>query len=154
MQRGGGDASQRALNTAMGVLDEGGLLGIYPEGTRAPDMRLHKGHTGVARLSLGCNVPVIPVGIVGTRAVQPPGSNVMRPFHEVTVRFGPPLTFQGDRGTVTTGDCAGPADGSGDRTEGSEQVQLRDLTDALMSEIARLSGQEYVDHYATRTKAR
>jgi 1-acyl-sn-glycerol-3-phosphate acyltransferase len=154
MQRGGGDASQRALNTAMGVLDEGGLLGIYPEGTRAPDPRLHKGHTGVARLSLGCDVPIIPVGIVGTRAVQPPGSRMMRPFHEVTVRFGPPLTFQCNGRLVTTGDCAGPAGGAGDQTDGSEQVQLRDLTDALMSEIARLSGQEYVDHYATKSKAR
>ncbi len=57
------------------------MLGIYPEGTRAPDARLHKGHTGVARLSLRCDVPIIPVGIVGTRAVQPPGSNFMRPFH-------------------------------------------------------------------------
>ncbi len=81
MQRGGGDASQRALNTAMEVLDEGGLLAIYPEGTRAPDVRLHKGpHRGGPPVP-GCDVPIIPVGIVGTRAVQPPGSNLMRPFH-------------------------------------------------------------------------
>ena len=73
MHRQGGDASQRALDTAREVLDAGKLLGIYPEGTRAPDQRLHKGHTGVARLSLRCGVPIIPVGIAGTRAVQPPG---------------------------------------------------------------------------------
>ena len=97
MNRSGGDASQRALDTATAVLDRGGLLGIYPEGTRAPDPRLHKGHTGVARLSLRCDVPVIPVGIVGTRAVQPPGSNIMRPFHAVTVRFGPPVTYRACR---------------------------------------------------------
>ena len=109
MQRSGGDASQRALNTAMGVLDGGGLLAIYPEGTRAPDPRLHKGHTGVARLSLACDVPVIPVGIIGTRAVQPPGSNLMRPFHSVTVRFGPPLAYERNGRTVTTGVCEEPA---------------------------------------------
>ncbi len=127
MQRAGGDASQRALNTAMGVLDGGGLLAIYPEGTRAPDERLHKGHTGVARLSLACDVPVIPVGIIGTRAVQPPGSNLMRPFHRVTVRFGPPLAYERNGRTVTTGVCGtgvgtsgrkGPGRGEGPRCPG------------------------------------
>jgi 1-acyl-sn-glycerol-3-phosphate acyltransferase len=152
MQRAGGDASQRALNTAMGVLDRSGLLGIYPEGTRAPDLRLHKGHTGAARLSLACGVPIIPVGIVGTRAVQPPGSRVMRPFHQVTVRFGPPLTYRCEGRSVTTGVPAGRAEG-GEEAVGSEQAELRELTDALMSAIAGLSGQEYVDHYATKAKA-
>jgi 1-acyl-sn-glycerol-3-phosphate acyltransferase len=151
MNRGGGDASQRALDTAMTVLDSGGLLGIYPEGTRAPDLRLHKGHTGVARLALRCDVPIIPVGIVGTRAVQPPGSNLMRPFHPVTIRFGPPLTYVYEGKTTITGRCADPDQGQ--RTRLLDQAELRALTDALMAEIARLSGQEYVDHYATRAKA-
>jgi 1-acyl-sn-glycerol-3-phosphate acyltransferase len=132
MRRQGGDASQRALDTAREVLDAGKLLGIYPEGTRAPDQRLHKGHTGVARLSQRCGVPIIPVGIAGTRAVQPPGCRLMRPFHTVTIRFGPPMS--GDPG----------------RSDTDDQTELRALTDQLMSEIARRSGQEYVDHYAGR----
>jgi 1-acyl-sn-glycerol-3-phosphate acyltransferase len=156
MQRTGGDASQRALDTATKVLDEGGLLGIYPEGTRAPDLRLHKGHTGVARLALGCDVPIIPVGLVGTRAVQPPGSKLMRPFHSVTIRFGPPVSYQRHGVTVTTGqwgDALGSGGSGGDGpTNKHEQVELRELTDTLMSEIARLSGQEYVDCYAKRTR--
>ena len=158
MQRSGGDASQRALTTAMGVLDGGGLLAIYPEGTRAPDTRLHRGHTGVARLSQGCGVPVIPVGMSGTRAVQPPGSRFMRPFHRVTVRFGPPLTVEsapstpGETATPgETGPTAGCEEG-GDATD-RDQAELRRLTDTLMGEIARLSGQEYVDHYARRVKS-
>jgi 1-acyl-sn-glycerol-3-phosphate acyltransferase len=146
MQRSGGDASQRALDTATEVLNQGKLLGIYPEGTRAPDFRLHRGHTGVARLSLSCDVPIIPVGIVGTRAVQPPGSRFMRPFHRVTVRFGPAVTYLRDGALVTTGNC-------GDAVPESEKVELRELTDSLMAEIARLSGQEYVDQYAHRAKA-
>jgi 1-acyl-sn-glycerol-3-phosphate acyltransferase len=151
MQRGGGDASQRALDTAQEVLRGGDLLGIYPEGTRSPDPRLHKGHTGVARLALGCGVPIIPVGIVGTREVQPPGSRFMRPFRPVTVRFGPPLDFP--RHGATAGDpCPDPAGGAPDDRD--EQFELRALTDALMTEIARLSGQEYVDHYANRSPAR
>ncbi len=143
MNRDGGDASQRALDTATGVLEGGGVLAIYPEGTRAPDERLHKGHTGVARLCLGCKVPVVPVGICGTRVVQPPGSRLMRPFRTITVRFGPPLDVAD--GTV------GADNGQG--SDGPDTAdEYRRVTDALMAEIARLSGQEYVHTYAKRSK--
>jgi 1-acyl-sn-glycerol-3-phosphate acyltransferase len=140
------------VDTAKEVLDSGQVLAIYPEGTRAPDERLHKGKTGVARLALGCGVPVIPVGITGTRAVQPPGSMVMRPFRTVTIRFGPPLVYRLDGTEITTGRCGEPASGAGGRPD-ADQVELRTLTDTLMAEIARLSGQQYVDHYAKRTHA-
>jgi 1-acyl-sn-glycerol-3-phosphate acyltransferase len=143
LNRDGGDKSQRALDTATAVLNSGNLLAIYPEGTRAPDLRLHRGHTGVARLALKCDVPIIPVGIVGTRAVQPPGNRLMRPFHAVTIRFGPPVTYLRDGSVVTTGHCGTPA-------PDSEKVELRDLTDSLMAAIGLLSGQEYVDQYAHR----
>ena len=146
IRRDGGDTSQRALDTATEVLNSGHLLAIYPEGTRAPDPRLHKGHTGVARLSLACDVPIIPVGIIGTRAVQPPGRNLMRPFRAITIRFGPPVSYLRNGELITTGRC-------GDPVCGPEQVELRELTDTLMSEIGRLSGQEYVDHYAKRPRA-
>jgi len=139
MQRSGGDASQRALDTAREVLEAGGVLGIYPEGTRAPDARLHRGHTGVVRLALGCGVPLVPVGLQGTRRVQPPGRRLMRPFHAVTVRFGPPL----DVGTVGAGEAA---------VAGHDSAVLRAVTDELMHTIAGLSGQEYVDEYASRSK--
>ena len=152
MNRSGGDASQRALDTATTVLQSGGVLAIYPEGTRAPDVRLHKGKTGVARLSLGCDVPVIPVGILGTRKVQPPGSLFMRPFHSITVRFGPPVSYPTDGGQVVTGRSRSTVPiGDGARCE-VDQSTLRALTDALMADIAGLSGQEYVDEYASRKR--
>ncbi len=131
MRREGGNASRRALDTATEVLRGGRLLGIYPEGTRAPDARLHRGHTGAARLAQHCRIPLIPVGIAGTRAVQPPGSHFMRPFRSVTIRFGPPVPL-------------GPPD------QDEDQNQLRALTDALMTSIAQLSSQQYVDEYAKR----
>ncbi len=152
MNRSGGDASQRALDTAKEVLDSGDLLAIYPEGTRAPDSRLHKGKTGVARLAVGCDVPVIPVGIVGTRVVQPPGSMFMRPFRTVTIRFGTPLSYNHDGEEVVTGRCGDGASGAGSGRPDAEQIELRTLTETLMSEIAGLSGQEYVDHYAKRPR--
>jgi 1-acyl-sn-glycerol-3-phosphate acyltransferase len=171
MNRGGGDASQRALDTARDVLNGGSILGIYPEGTRAPDQRLHKGHTGVARLALGCGVPVIPVGLVGTRGIQPPGSRLMRPFHAVTIRFGPPLdvgrvvpsgsTTNGSSQRDSTTNGSSPSDSTtngsspnGSNHEGSpEPDRLREATDELMRAIANLSGQEYIDQYAKRAPA-
>jgi 1-acyl-sn-glycerol-3-phosphate acyltransferase len=133
MRREGGSASERALATAREVLTDGGILGIYPEGTRSPDGRLYRGHTGVARLGLGCGVPIIPVGMVGTTEVQPRGSNLMRPFRRITVRFGEPLDLSRFEGTSAT-----------------DPLALRAVTDELMFEIRRLSGQVYVDRYAKR----
>lgn len=133
MRREGGSASERALAAASDVLESGGVLGIYPEGTRSPDGRLYRGHTGVARLAIGCRVPVVPVGLVGTSDVQRPGSNLPRPFKRVQVRFGPPLDV-----SHYSSDAAG------------DPLALRRLTDELMFEIAALSGQAYVDRYAKK----
>ena len=133
MRREGGSASERALAAARDVLQAGDVLGIYPEGTRSPDGRLYRGHTGVARLALGCGVLVVPVGLVGTDKVQRPGSNLPRPFKRVTVRFGKPLD-----GAFYAEDA------------GTDPLALRAFTDELMFEIRALSGQEYVDRYAKR----
>jgi len=133
MRREGGSASERALAAARDVLVAGKVLGIYPEGTRSPDGRLYRGHTGVARLALGCGAPVIPVGLVGTARVQRPGSNLPRPFKKVTVRFGPPLDLGRQRGDAA-----------------ADPLAQRLVTDELMFEIRSLSGQEYVDRYAKR----
>lgn len=133
IDRSGGDASAAALDAATQVLRRGELFGIYPEGTRARDGRLHKGHTGVARLALRTNSPIIPVGIVGSREVQPPDARFPKPFMHVSVRFGDPI------------DVCRYADRANDR------LILRQITDEVMYEIRNLSGQDYVDHYATKT---
>ncbi len=133
MRREGGSASERALATAKEVLTDGGVLGIYPEGTRSPDGRLYRGHTGVARLAIGCGVTVIPVGLVGTTDVQPRGSKMMRPFRSVTIRFGPPLDVSRFEDASAT-----------------DPLALRSVTDELMFEIRRLTDQVYVDRYAKR----
>ncbi|MHB8329242.1 MAG: lysophospholipid acyltransferase family protein [Acidimicrobiales bacterium] len=133
MRREGGSASERALAAARDVLQSGGVLGIYPEGTRSPDGRLYRGHTGVARLAIGCGVPVIPVGLVGTAEVQRPGSNLPRPFKQVKVRFGAALDVSRIAGQSA-----------------NDALALRALTDELMFEIRQLTGQRYVDRYAKR----
>jgi 1-acyl-sn-glycerol-3-phosphate acyltransferase len=114
------------------VLDAGELFGIYPEGTRARDGKLHKGHTGVARLALRTCSPIVPVGIIGTDEVQPPDARMPKPFRRVHIRFGRPISVERyvDRA--------------------NDRMLLRQITDEVMYEIRNLSGQEYVDSYAGR----
>jgi 1-acyl-sn-glycerol-3-phosphate acyltransferase len=133
IDRSGANAAEGALKTAKRILDEGELFGIYPEGTRSHDGKLYRGKTGVARLALETKVPVIPVAVVGTDVVAPPGETFGR-FTRPMVRFGTPLDFS--------------------RYEGMENDRyiLRSITDEIMYEIMRLSGQEYVDMYASRAK--
>jgi 1-acyl-sn-glycerol-3-phosphate acyltransferase len=133
IDRSGGDSSRKALDAAAGVLEAGELFGIYPEGTRSRDGRLHRGHTGPARLALRTGAPLVPVGLVGTRQIQPPGRNVPKPFRPCVIRIGRPIDVGHYR----------------DRPD--DHLILRELTDELMFEIRALSGQEYVDEYATRT---
>ncbi len=74
------------------MLEAGELFGIYPEGTRARNGKLHKGHTGLARLSLRTGAPIVPVGIIGTDQVQPPDARFPAPFRRVHIRFGRPIS--------------------------------------------------------------
>jgi 1-acyl-sn-glycerol-3-phosphate acyltransferase len=135
IRRTGGSASERALETARtDVLGEGHLLGLYPEGTRSMDEFVHKGRTGVTRLSRECGVPIIPVGIVGTVDVQPVNSKFMRPFKTVTIRFGAPMRMD-------------PPEDPAHPLENHDHTQCRDFTDQLMHEIARLSDRPYIDEY-------
>ena len=136
IRRGGGPASERALESAAEILRKGGLFGIYPEGTRSPDDRLHKGHTGVARLALQTGAPIFPVAILGTRQVQPIGAKLMRPFRKVEIRIGEPIDVAGRFGKRK-----------------DDPMVLRQITDEVMFEISKLSGKEYVDRYASREKA-
>lgn len=140
IRRGGGRESERALEAAREVLADGHLLAVYPEGTRGVDGRVHRGRTGVARLSRECHVPVVPVGISGTVAVQPVDSRILRPFRTVTVRFGAPMTMV---------PAADPSDPMADH----DHAECRSFTDRLMREIASLSGSQYVDEYVSRRPA-
>jgi 1-acyl-sn-glycerol-3-phosphate acyltransferase len=134
MDRSGGSASDGALNSGLAVLRKGGLFGIYPEGTRSPDGRLYRGRTGVARLALKAGVPVLPVAMVGTERIQPPGK-VIPKIARVGVKIGAPLDFSRYQGLE------------------DDRFVLRSVTDELMYELMSLSGQEYVDMYASHAKA-
>lgn len=131
VDRSGGRRSEAALITGLKVLSDGNCLGIYPEGTRSPDGRLYKGRTGLVRLALESGAPIVPVAMFDTDKIQPTGK-VIPKIMRVKMIFGEPIYLKGD----------------------STNLQLlRDLTDDLMRKIQELSGQEYVDIFATRRKA-
>ena len=133
IDRSGGKASEASLNTGLKVLAEGSMLGIYPEGTRSPDGKLYRGRTGVARMVLEAGVPVIPVAMIDTEKVMPIGTRLPK-VRRIGIIFGEPLDFT--------------------RFEGMEgdRFVLRSVTDEIMYELRGLSGQEYVDVYASSVK--
>ena len=133
IDRSGGKASEASLNTGLAVVAKGNVLGIYPEGTRSPDGKMYRGRTGVARMILEGHVPVVPVAMIDTEKVMPIGKKLPK-VRRVGVIFGEPLDFT--------------------RFEGmeSDRFILRSITDEIMYELSRISGQEYVDVYASSVK--
>jgi len=132
--RGAGEA---AIRSGIAVIERGELFGVYPEGTRSPDGKLYRGKVGgLARVALATGAPVIPVAMIDTEKVQPPGQVVPNFGVRPGIRVGRPLDFSRYQGM------------EGDR------FILRSVTDEVMYEIMKLSGQEYVDIYATAAKRR
>jgi 1-acyl-sn-glycerol-3-phosphate acyltransferase len=133
VDRTGPRAAQDMLDTALELLRQGQLFGIYPEGTRSPDGRLYRGRIGVGWLAINSGLPVIPVAMKGTDRMLPPGRVVPRPG-QIQIIIGEPLTF-------------GP-----EVTQGPGAKARRAVTDEVMRAIQQLSGQEYVPVYATTRK--
>ena len=133
VDRSGGKASDAAIRAGLRVLGRGEILGIYPEGTRSADGRLYRGKTGIARIALEAHCPVVPVAMIDTEKIQPPG-RVVPSLGRVGVRIGRPLDFSRYEGL------------EGDR------FVLRSVTDEIMYELMLLSGQEYVDVYSAAMK--
>jgi 1-acyl-sn-glycerol-3-phosphate acyltransferase len=119
-----------ALDEISHVLDDGHLVGLFPEGTRSRDGHLHRGHVGAAHLALSTGAPIVPVGIEGTDAIMPSGALIVRPFRRATLRVGDPIRVE-ELGFSRSTNRA-----------------RRDVTDRLMAAIRALSHQRYDDHYA------
>jgi 1-acyl-sn-glycerol-3-phosphate acyltransferase len=134
MDRGGARSAQATLEAAVELLRAGELFGFYPEGTRSPDGRLYRGRSGIGWLALNSGAPVIPVAMMGTRKMLPPGAPLPRPAR-IEIRIGKPLEF---------GHLAGEPPAKARRV----------VADEVMRAIGELSGQEYVHLYASDVKTR
>jgi len=135
VNRGAASAASAAVDIVSENVNNGIAFGIYPEGTRSPDGRLYKGRTGVAKVALATGAPVVPVAVIGTDKLNPVGSAMWRP-HRIDIRFGKAIEFSRYDGLA------------GDRWA------ERAIVDQIMSAIAELSEQEYVDVYASSVKDR
>lgn len=130
VERAGGRAALTAFDAAIPALRGGDLVAVYPEGTRSPDGRLYRGRTGVARLAVAAGVPIVPVGVTGTDKVQPIGQLYPSPMRGViSIKFGKPIETMG---------------------RSDDRHALRELTDQVMTDIQRLTGQEYIPRYAPK----
>ncbi len=127
LRRGSPAGARQAIDDALGVLDRGGVVGVYPEGTRSRDGKLHRGNLGPARLAATSGAPIVPVGLLGTDEVQAPDQRLPRLRKRVAVRFGEPMRL---------------------RASASDRARLRGATDELMADIADLCGQSYDDRFA------
>lgn len=134
VERADARAAAESLQIAERVLDQGGAFGIYPEGTRSRDGRLHRGRTGVARLALSSGAPIIPCGLVGTAGLQPPDARVPRPA-KITITFGPAI------------------DVASLQSRYRKAALLRAITDAVMDAIGDMSLQERSGRYASDVNA-
>ena len=135
IDRSGGKASEASLKTGLKALGEGKVLGIYPEGTRSPDGRLYRGRTGVARLILEGEVTVVPVAMFDTDKVMGVGSSRLS-LHKIGIKIGKPVDLSSYLGK--------PADGA----------VLRSIANEITSAIQTLSGQEFVDTYASSARSK
>jgi len=130
VDRSGGRRSEAALLTGLDLLAGGACIGIYPEGTRSPDGKLYKGRTGIARMAIESGAAIVPVAMFNTAEIQPTGQVVPK-VQRVEMIFGEPLYYTGDT---------------------SDLKVLRQITDEIMEKLQQLSGQEYVDMYASEAK--
>ncbi|MBW8806632.1 MAG: 1-acyl-sn-glycerol-3-phosphate acyltransferase [Catenulisporales bacterium] len=130
---GSRNATTAALDGAVAVLQRGGLFGIYPEGTRSPDGKLYRGRTGIAEIALRTGTPIIPIGIIGTDRIQPPGKKLPR-LGRVTIRIGAPIDLTEAKAL------------------GKPALVRRAITDEVIEQIQKLSGQEYRPVYASDVK--
>ncbi|HJD77912.1 MAG TPA: 1-acyl-sn-glycerol-3-phosphate acyltransferase [Corynebacterium pollutisoli] len=137
VERGAANAGDATLAAARTVLDRGDVLGIYPEGTRSPDGRIYKGRTGMARIALATDAPIVPLAMIGSRDANPIGTWIPRP-RKVRMKVGEPI------------DGRAYVESLGIDPDSREAA--RPLTDHVMAVLTELSGQPYVDMYASEAK--
>lgn len=133
IDRAGGEKSQAAMDAAESVLRRGELFGIFPEGTRSRDGMLYKGKTGAARLAMKVGCPIFPVGIRGTREIQPPDARAPRLRGVVHIDIGAPV----DPGRYSA--------------RRDDHDVCREMIDEVMFEIRSMTGQEYRNVYSVKS---
>jgi 1-acyl-sn-glycerol-3-phosphate acyltransferase len=95
IDRGNPDSAVRLMEKVTAILDDGIPVLTFPEGTRSHDGRLGRFHSGPARIAVARQVPLIPIGVVGTAALMPRGSATYPAQAHVSIHVGPPIPTTG-----------------------------------------------------------
>jgi len=114
----------KVFEVAIKYLNKGNIIGMYPEGTRTLDGKMTRAKTGIARLALQAKVPVVPSGITNTFEILKKGKRIPA-FKRGELRIGKPITFKKYYDKPIT------------------KKLLREITNIIMKEIAKLSGKKY-----------
>ena len=126
-----GAADTEAFRLARRVLEDGRVLGTFPEGTRSHTGALQKAKEGVTLLAIRTGAPVLPVAVWGTERLWPRGSSLPRPGGHVHLRAGEPFVLER-------------------RSVDGRREDLEAVTDRLMERIAALLPPAYRGAYADR----
>jgi 1-acyl-sn-glycerol-3-phosphate acyltransferase len=127
VRRGAGDLE--AFKQAKGVLDKGGILTIFPEGTRSPSGAMQEVKEGATVLAVRSGAPILPIAIVGSQRFWPKGKLLPRPGRRMTVRVGETFTL-----TMAKG--------------GDRQEAMRHATAEMMRHVAEMLPPEQRGVYA------
>lgn len=111
--------NQAAVDRSVELVDEGRIVGVFPEGARSLDGSLRRGRTGVARIALRTEAPVVPVAM-NSYDVFPKHAKVPDLDQPLVVQIGEPRRYEGMADRV------------------SDRTVCRKVTDEVMSEIGRL----------------
>lgn len=130
-----GNPDRSALRAAQIRLDGGVLVGMFPEGTRSMTGGIKDVFPGAAAIALRSDVPVIPTAIIGTDTLPFNGSKPRRPGRkQVTVRIGKPFYLKRE-------------------TDDGTKLDLAEVTDQMMIEVAKLLPESYRGIYTDRVRA-
>lgn len=121
------EADFNALREALHHLQQGGLLGVAPEGTRSRSGALMQAKTGIAYLADKAHVPVMPIAVWGTESAFQQLFRLHKP--QITIHFGKLLTLP-------------PLE------RRNREAGLQRNTDEIMCHIARMLPPQYRGAYA------
>ncbi len=127
VRRGAGDLE--AFKLAKSVLDNGGALAIFPEGTRSPNGALQEAKEGATVLAVRSGARILPIAITGSQRFWAKGKRLPHPGRRMSVRVGETFTLSMPKG--------------GDRRE-----RLRLATVDLMRHVAEMLPPEQRGVYA------
>jgi len=129
VERTAHDKSQ-VYSTVYSALNQGRIIGIFPEGTRSSDGEIHKPFTGVAKFALNAKVPVLPVGIIGT--------------YDIMSRYDKRPKFRGAKAKIRIGKpMYFPEYYDAELTDNVYKL----VTDKIMDKVAELAEKKYSHFY-------